>query len=180
MLPSSGSSSCIPSRARRCAWCSPVIRPRSAWPGCRRSRATWARASSYCPRFATWSPTKCRSATSRARSARDRRRAITQRTPPNRPESSRTPTGRSSGLVDALFASLPERLAQLGLQDLARAALGERVSELDAAWDLEVRQLRPHVLAEVLHRGRCALLEDHQGDGHLAPSVVWSCDDRAL
>ena len=43
--------------------------------------------------------------------------------------------------VDAALQAGPERLAQLGLEDLARAALGQRVAEVDLAGHLEAGQV---------------------------------------
>ena len=71
----------------------------------------------------------------------------------------------------------PERLPQLGLQDLAGAALGQGVTEVDLPWHLVGRQPFAAVRAQLLRRGGGIRLEDDDGDRDLAALAVGRGDD---
>src|SRR5437867_8608015 len=74
--------------------------------------------------------------------------------------------------------TLPERLTQLGLQDLAGTALWKRVAELDPTRDLEIGELGADLGPPLLRRGRGIRLQDHQGHRDLAPALVRGCHHR--
>src|SRR5574341_1470426 len=82
--------------------------------------------------------------------------------------------------VDPLFHPLPERLAEFGLEDLARAAFGELLTELDALGDLEPGEVLPAMLEQFVGGGGGVRLEDDERDRNLAPLLVRRGDHGAL
>src|SRR5437763_15206754 len=86
---------------------------------------------------------------------------------------------RLMGLVDALGVALPLLVPQHELLDLAGRRLGQ-VAELDGSRALEVGDVLPAELDDLLLGGLPAGLERHEGLGPLAPPGVGYGHHRTL